>query len=198
MNKFLLAREIFETQALVTKYPPRLQNSNKKLVYSIACPNGTKHGGKLVVSRWKLFQEPSIFSLHRLGSLALFILPLRPKIENAKHFYQYKPSSDPKEVEWYVNFADSSLFFAYGTALFAQDEMQVAEHPSLGSLREKLQANKQDPSNHLIPGIIVSRWLGPNLVRVTRENSKGTPILIEGIERRCSIATGEFPSDSFC
>ena len=90
-------------------------------------------------------------------------MTFRPKIDHAKHFYQYKPSTDAKEVEWYINFADSSLFFAYGTALFAQDEMQVAEHPSLASLRELMQANKQDPNNRLIPGIILS-WLDHNPV----------------------------------
>ena len=35
-------------------------------------------------------------------------------------------------VEWHVNFADTRLFFGYGTGLLAQDEMQVAERPSLG------------------------------------------------------------------
>ncbi len=38
-------------------------------------------------------------------------------------------------VEWHVNFADPRLFTAYGTGFFAQDEMQVAEHPGLGALR---------------------------------------------------------------
>jgi len=38
-------------------------------------------------------------------------------------------------VPWYVNFADPRLFTAYGSGLFAQDEIQAAEHPILGHLR---------------------------------------------------------------
>jgi hypothetical protein len=41
-------------------------------------------------------------------------------------------------MEWYLNFAHYNLFCAYGGSLFAQDEMQVAEHPPLCSLREAL------------------------------------------------------------
>lgn len=38
-------------------------------------------------------------------------------------------------VEWDVNFADPRLFTAYGSELFAQDEMQVAEHLAFGAVR---------------------------------------------------------------
>lgn len=41
-------------------------------------------------------------------------------------------------MEWWVNFADPILFVAYAGRLFAQDEIQVAEHPALGHLKEKL------------------------------------------------------------
>ena len=46
----------------------------------------------------------------------------------------------PNAVEWHVNFADPLLFGAYGTAFFAQDEIQVAEHPALAALHEVLAA----------------------------------------------------------
>ena len=41
-------------------------------------------------------------------------------------------------MDWYLNFAHYDLFCAYGGALFAQDEMQVVEHPALASLRHAL------------------------------------------------------------
>ncbi len=50
--------------------------------------------------------------------------------------------TDACQQEWWVNFADPHLFVAYGSSLFAQDEIQVAEHPSLGHLREALYACK--------------------------------------------------------
>ncbi|MFA6168681.1 MAG: hypothetical protein WC700_18810 [Gemmatimonadaceae bacterium] len=34
-----------------------------------------------------------------------------------------------------MNFADPRLFTAYGSELFAQDEMQVAEHLAFGAVR---------------------------------------------------------------
>ena len=85
-------------------------------------------------------------------------------------FYDYARSSDrPDAVEWHVNFADPSLFVAYGSRLFAQDEMQVVEHPVLGSLKEALVARK--------------------LRAVTMDRDRPTPVLVMGALRRCRVAT---------
>lgn len=46
------------------------------------------------------------------------------------NFYDYQPESeDSSAVEWHVNFADPRLFAAYGSGLFAQDEIRV---PNIG------------------------------------------------------------------
>jgi len=93
--------------------------------------------------------------------------------------YTYdRPSKEQEEttVEWHVNFADSDLFGYYGDTLFAQDEIQVAEHPALGHLKEALVEISEKE---------------PGLIPRTKANQQGTPILITGIERRCSIATDE-------
>jgi len=68
-----------------------------------------------------------------------------------------------------VNFADPELFVAYGSRLFAQDEMQAAEHPVLGALKEALNAAGARAR--------------------TEERGQPTPILIAGAERRCRVAT---------
>jgi hypothetical protein len=73
--------------------------------------------------------------------------------------------------EWYVNFADRNLFVAYGGPLFAQDEMQVAEHPALGSVREVMKASTDEGMQPL-----------------TRTDTAPTPVLVRGVERRCAIA----------
>ncbi|MCP4990211.1 MAG: hypothetical protein GY928_30485 [Colwellia sp.] len=83
--------------------------------------------------------------------------------------FGYESLSNNSITEWYLNFAHHDLFVAYGGPLFAQDEMQVAEHPALGSLREALLKSEIKP--------------------FTVENKKPTPILIKGVERRCHIAT---------
>jgi hypothetical protein len=80
-------------------------------------------------------------------------------------------------AEWYLNFAHFDLFCAYGGSLLAQDELQVAEHPALGSLREAL----------LIRGVNFE----------TVEDNKPTPVLIRNVERRCSIDTEATPQRPF-
>jgi len=64
------------------------------------------------------------------------------------------------------------LFGYHGGPLLAQDELQVAEHPALGSLRDAM-----DDSDV------------PYMVPLTTENARRTPVLIRGVERRCRIAT---------
>jgi hypothetical protein len=71
-------------------------------------------------------------------------------------------------VDWHLNFADPLLFTAFETALFAQDELQVAEHPVLGHLRETLRAR--------------------GLPHRTIVNGRPSPILVSGVERRCAVA----------
>jgi len=91
-------------------------------------------------------------------------------------FYDYRPVlSAPGAIEWHVNFADPHLFFAYGGPLFAQDEIQVAEHPILGSLREALQAYCE--------------------TALTVEQGRPTPVLVAGVERRCHVATDPNPAE---
>ena len=58
---------------------------------------------------------------------------------------------------------------AYGSGLFAQDEMQVAEHPLLASIREALLAEA--------------------LSARTSDETGATPVLVRNVERRLDIAT---------
>jgi Poly (ADP-ribose) glycohydrolase (PARG) len=89
-------------------------------------------------------------------------------------YFGYDRSTIPNQVEWYLNFAHADLFCAYGFAVFAQDEIQVAEHPVLASLREAL--------------------LSANIIPLTVERGAPTPILIRDVERRCAIATDVNPA----
>ena len=49
----LMCRHIFNTQNLIEAHPPKLRNSNKKVVYQIACPSNSVHNGELVCSHWR-------------------------------------------------------------------------------------------------------------------------------------------------
>lgn len=159
LSPSLICRHTFKASYLVDAYPPNLYNANKEIVYKVACPTGCTHGGQLVFSRWSAMPLPQVLSPSKYQT----------NLNKQEGYFGYEPSQDTTQVEWYLNFAHHNLFCAYGSALFAQDEMQVAEHPALGSLREAL--------------------LSKDIKPLTVENGQPTPILIRGVERRCAIAT---------
>lgn len=163
-NPNLICKRVFNAQKLVTEYPPRFLHPYKQLVYDIACPPGCTHAGDIVFSRWNSFPLPQILSPKKRGTT----------LDVREDFFGYEPSDDKSITEWYLNFAHHYLFVAYGSPLFAQDELQVAEHPALGSLREALVKLQIKP--------------------FTVEDGRPTPILIKGVERRCRVATDPNPA----
>lgn len=157
-----LQRDTFPAHRLMTEHPPVLHDPNKKIVFEVACPPGTTHDGEIGYSRWPAMALPEVMDL---GGGADGIAA---RVEVRETVYDYRPATGIENaVQWHVNFADPRLFTAYGTGLFAQDEMQVAEHPALGALREALHAR---------------RW--PTL---TEERGRATPVLVTGVERRCVV-----------
>ncbi len=157
-----LQRRTYEAAKLVRQHPAVLRNENKQLLYAIACPPGSVHAGRLEYSRWPDIPLP-LPRVAEEGSAA------RRVVVRDGH-YDYRPVLDPAAgAEWHVNFADPNLFYAYGWVFFAQDEVQVAEHPVLGSLREALVAEGRPTT--------------------TMENGRPTPVLVMGAERRVRIQT---------
>lgn len=142
----------------MTGHPPKLRDRNKHVLFEIAFPPGAAPAGVISYSRWKAAAPP----LHLPSSSGL-------QFESRESVYDYPSVIDPSCVEWHVNFADPNLFVAYGSGLFAQDEMQVAEHPILACVREALPT------------------LGESAR--TEEDGAPTPILIRGAERRLAVAT---------
>jgi hypothetical protein len=152
-----LQRRTYEAAALVRQHRLVLRNENKQLLFSIAAPPGPGHAGTLEYSRWPELPLPQ--------RLELDARDLDRLVDVRDGYYDYRPVLDPGVgVEWHVNFADPNLFYAYGSALFAQDEIQVAEHPVLGSLREALVAEGRPAT--------------------TIANGRPTPVLVLGAERR--------------
>jgi len=150
----------FETERLMAEHPPAWRDRNKRIVYEIACPPGCRHHGHLTYTRWRAMPLPE------RASPAAAVM----RAERREDIYDYLPvHREAGAIEWHVNFSDPHLFVAYGSGLFAQDEMQVAEHPSLGALREALSAKGSSPR--------------------TMEKDRPTPILVMGAERRCRVAT---------
>jgi hypothetical protein len=158
-----IERYEFDAARLMADHQPALFARNKRIVQAIACPPGSTHHGTLGYSRWAALPLPA--KLRTTGALR--------RLEAREGTFDYAPVSDSgAAVEWHVNFADPVLFVAYGSSLMAQDEMQVAEHPALGALKEALEALGHQ-------GLTMDD--GP------------TPVLITGVERRCRIATDRNP-----
>jgi hypothetical protein len=159
-NVQLICRRVFDAEKLFADFPPNFTNPNKQVVYRISCPPGSVHSGKLTFSRWKGTGLPQ--TLEEDGAVTVF------EAREGYFCYQPVPVESPV-VEWHLNFAHSDLFCAYGSPLFAQDEMQVAEHPALGALPEALIRSDIEP--------------------LTVEDGVPTPALVKGVERRCQVAT---------
>lgn len=151
-----LFRVSFDAARLLYDYPPKLRHANKLSLFELAYPPGSEAHGTIEVTRWRADVDEEL----RLSQHA------ESTVE--PNFYNY-PSSPAGSLEWHVNFADPHLFVAYGSGLFAQDEMQVAEHPLLGSVREAL--------------------LAADLTALTRDEHGGSPILVRGVERRIEVQT---------
>jgi hypothetical protein len=152
-------RRVFAATELMANHAPRVHNSNKQVVLDIACPPGAVHAGSIGYTRWAAMQLPEHLNPVPHGLVV-----------STPGFFDYRPVLEGEGVvEWHVNFADPQLFVAYAGGLFAQDEMQVAEHPGLAALKQALEAAGAE----------------------TRTDGRNgpTPVLVSGVERRVAIAT---------
>ncbi len=147
-----LLRKDYDAATLIRTHPPQLHHPHKRLVFDLCRGNATS--GAISVTRWAAATLPATVVLAPTQVLAV------------PGYYDY--AGNDRGV-WHVNFADPLLFVAYGSGLLAQDELQAAEHPILGSIREALIAEDE--------------------LALTEEDGIPTPVLVLGAERRCTIDT---------
>lgn len=159
----LIHRNEFKADRIVSQFPPNFHNLNKKTVYSLSCPDGCTHGGTITFSRWRPSALPNTL-LHTDGQTL---------IQSRDGYFEYG-NEKTQNISWHLNFAHYDLFSSYAGGLFAQDEMQVTEHPALASLRNVL--------------------LHEGIPPLTVENRVPTPALIHGVQRRCIIHTDRNPA----
>lgn len=141
---------------LFSQYPPQLRDGRKRLLAELAAAAGPPRG-QLEATRW------------RVAALDAPVAIGAPTIALAAGAFDYAPGTADEQV-WWLNFADAALFGFYGGPLLAQDELQVAEHPILASVRE---AFDDAPSAAIQP--------------YTRDADGPTPVLVRGAERRLAI-----------
>jgi hypothetical protein len=152
VNMQCLLRRDYDAATLVRDHPPRLRHPYKRLVYELC--GGAATRGPIAVTRWMAAALPAVTVLAPTETVAM------------SGTYDY--AGDDRGV-WHVNFADPQLFVAYASAVLAQDELQAAEHPVLGAIREALLAEGQ--------------------LALTEDATGATPVLVAGAERRCTIET---------
>jgi hypothetical protein len=145
----------WDAATLRADFPPLFHHRNKAVLDSIATAGGWRPSGTLVYTQLGPAPLPATVN----GGVA--------RVDVRSCGYDYTPAGEGL-ADWFVNFADPALFFGYGTALFAQDEIMCAEHPILGSLVQAL------------------RDAGAN-ARTVGARDEPTPVLVEGAERRLAV-----------
>ena len=159
MTDFLIGRRQWDAHELIGGYKPRFFHPHKRLLYEMAFSKGKQSDGAIGYSRWAPRELPEQFPARKA--------PL--SVPRKSGFFDYAPSDQADLAEWHLNFANYDVYSTWAASLFAQDEMQVAEHPGLMALR---MAAMKD-----------------GLSMLCVEDGEPTPILVTGVERRLSIDT---------
>jgi hypothetical protein len=158
----LLYRHYFDAGALMADHSPRWRHPNKQAVFDAILAAGQPFSGRITYARWAEAPLPQTVTA-------------RSRFEPRLGPFGYELTTEPGAVEWHMNFADPRLFFAYGSPLLAQDELQVAEHPLLAALREALLAMGQ-------PAATVD------------ERGRPTPVTVFGVQRHGILDTRPNPA----
>lgn len=158
-----LERHEFDAAQLCNEEPPRVTHTNKQTLLDPAYSR-SEASGVLGFSRWKAAAVPT------------HLPETRTRVHVRPGVFPYV-DSDASTIRWHMNFADQHLFGYYAGSLFAQDEIQVAEHPVLASLRQKLTGLGRAP--------------------VTVERGSPTPALVTNAERRCAVDTRGIYGNTF-
>lgn len=157
----LLGERTLLAEVAFTAFPAPARHPYKRLLRRLAYPDGDAGPGTLHVSRWVEGLDPVVPTPSAATEVRV----------RAEGFMYEAPG--PREIHWHVNFADAHVFGFHAGPLFAQDEMQIAEHPILATVRDVLDHEDFPP--------------------LTEEAGRATPILVAGAERRLCIDTAPRP-----
>ncbi|KAG2386027.1 hypothetical protein C9374_003176 [Naegleria lovaniensis] len=175
---------------LIQAFPPKFMNKNKNFLYSLHHQEDHEDGyeGELSYSRYRALQRPKLFNKVAMNQCQVIVSPdifqYNEKVKEDEEENNIGSSSSSSSSStttttkhWYVNFADARLFVAWTGSLFAQDEIQVAEHPILASLALYLAKMSRDDTKYT-----------PVTVQ-----SMPTPVLIQNVDRRVAVDVTNFP-----
>lgn len=160
-----LYRRAWESRELLARHRPRHSHPNKSLLFDMALGDDGTMGSMVTLSRWPAWPLPALLN----RPLSEF------QIEAVPGHFEYGPSSHPEDMDWHLNFADLDAFATWRSPLFAQDEIQVAEHPVLAALH--LLSREQD--------------ISMRTVDEEGGDDSPTPVLVCGAERRVAVETSK-------
>lgn len=136
----IIGEYTFDQKTLCEKYPPitRIFNSKKKAVCRHLHENLNEYPyeGEVRFIRTKIENAIPPWEDEKIQNAASDSFS---SVVNVPFKY---PDSSQTVHHWHPNFADKHLFGYYGGNLLAQDELQVLEHPILGSIREAIVNRK--------------------------------------------------------
>lgn len=146
---------------LLTEHPPAWRHRNKRFLAGLL--ERTPEPGTIELSRWEPMELPTSYQPG----------PLEVRVD-ADVFQYHDPG---RRFDWHLNFADRNLFCAYGSPLFAQDEIMVCEHPALASALGAMEA--------------------AGIPLLTVQDERPTPVLLAGVPRWGAFDTHQVYGNAF-
>lgn len=132
----LLSKQTVKIQKLIKDFPPHFQYDKKENYLKKALYFHRNQNGLIEISRWKFDDE-------RKKSITLEKFPVQ--IESVDSFYEYeKNTNDENEINFYVNFSDSELFYECDSYLNSQNANMVFFHPLLLSCKKYMTSLNKD------------------------------------------------------
>eukprot|EP01102_Stenamoeba_stenopodia_P019547 TRINITY_DN7417_c0_g1_i1.p1 TRINITY_DN7417_c0_g1~~TRINITY_DN7417_c0_g1_i1.p1 ORF type:complete len:341 (-),score=77.47 TRINITY_DN7417_c0_g1_i1:140-1162(-) len=166
----LFVKLSFDPTALAKDFPAKWMCANKRVLASIAGTPATSSDRLLEFFRYAEMRIPKTYHADSASKTVTIVKP------GSFDYVPVELDGQDEAVQWHLNFADTHLFGYYGGSLFAQDEYQVAEHPILASLRERLLRPDRTKVYNFSP------------LPFTRDGGQPTPCLIKNVERRVSVS----------
>lgn len=144
---------------LLRRHPPQPEHAKKQLLFDTVLEGDMGLSGPVSASRYREIQVPANYQPFDTNT----------EVVARKGYFRYDDTEGTED--WFMNFAHHDLFHGYGHFMFAQDEIQVAEHPVLASFREMMLSR----TDKLRP--------------VTVEQGAPTPVLFRDVPRAANIDT---------
>lgn len=132
----LLSKQTVKIQKLIKDFPPHFQYDKKENYAKQALYFHRNQNGLIEISRWKFDEE-------RKKSITLE--KFQVQIESVNSFYEYEKNvNDENEINFYVNFSDSELFYECDSYLNSQNANMVFFHPLLLSCKKYMTSLDKD------------------------------------------------------